>query len=62
MGVLLFLVRKLVMSAPLMLYHFIFSFSYNAFKFQLQHGNLDHQLSAASHMLCATCAGTVTAL
>ena len=31
--------------------------SYNAFKFQLQHGNLNQQLSATSHLLCATCAG-----
>ena len=31
--------------------------SYNAFKFHLQHGNIDQQLSATSHLLCATCAG-----
>ena len=31
--------------------------SYNAFKFQLQQGDINHQLSATSHLMCATCAG-----
>ena len=63
LGTLLFLVCKLVVKSHftemvMSWYPELFSHSYNAFKFQLQHGNLDQQLSAASHLLCATCAGT----
>ena len=31
--------------------------SYNALKFHIQEGDRNHQLSAATHLLCASCAG-----
>ena len=37
--------------------HHTHTHSYNALKFHIQEGDRNHQLSAATHLLCASCAG-----
>lgn len=36
--------------------------SYNAMKYTLQNGNVNHSLPATTHLLCAMCAGNTLSL